>query len=525
MLPLIWNAKKAHPFIESTVSFFARGANSWDLDACRDEFIRKELFGAPLINSRLDPSSKRAALLSAYLALLRNKAIPASGRLQLSVVMALPSYHDYASHHSVLGNLTNIKVDLGEHSQAFLQLNQTRQGLNAEYDSFASTSKTFAHRVSREDYLSCGIAVLSRAFKIPHASSEVGIEERKYYQRTLGIDFSSDVVSIQSVNDWMNSHVNNNVQVGGFDIEKRSVHAWSTKAIAEGQELINSYGDHVDYVRFSQYGYIPPDGTGSSIAWLSAHHTRPLPSLDELIPYLQMDYGYVECIRKESQPDAFELKRLKLLYLQRITTNQEWWVLPLPPRSSTGNTPTSTTDISNDFKVPSFGPIVSEYLDTNALRVSLPCRLITLTGGDLKDASSLLIQDLTTLEISTTLMRTPELRLEGLDVSIEWMTRTIHCMRTLASTELQKYELSVADQESRVYALAKKGSWNTLEWFLAHMKLEEMQSLEAMANWAQGALDSVTTIQGVSLDEVVRSEPCPKTYSLELIESAKTHWR
>jgi hypothetical protein len=432
--------------------------------------------------------------------------------------MALPSYHDYATHHPVLADLTKMMFDLGEHSPAFLQLNNTRRGLNAEYDSFASTSKTFAQRISREDYISCGIAVLSRAFRILHTSLEVGIEEGKYYQQTLGIDFSSDVVSIQSVTDWMNSHINNNVQVGGYDIEKRSVHAWSTKAIAEGGELINSYGDHVDYVLFGQYGYIPPDGTGSSIAWLSAHHSQPLPSLDKLIPYLQMDYGYVECITKESRPDAFELKRLKLLYLQRITANQEWWVLPLPPRSSTSNTPASTTDMSNDYKVPSFGPDVYDYLDANALRVSLPCRLITLTGGDLEDASALLEQDLTTLETSPTPMTTPELRLEELEVSIDWMARTIHCMRTLALTELHKYGLAVHAQESRVFALAKQGSWNTLEWFLAHMKLEEMQSLEAMANWADGALDSVASLEGVSMDEVVRSEPCPNTYSLELIE-------
>jgi len=64
-------------------------------------------------------------------------------------------------------------------------------------------------------------------------------------------------------------------------------------------------------------------------------------------------------------------------------------------------------------------------------------------------------------------------------------------MWTLASAQLKKYALSVADQENHVMTLAGKAGWNTLEWHVAHMKLEEMQSLEAIANWAHRALDSV----------------------------------
>ena len=507
--------------------------HSWDLDACRDEFIRKELFRAPLLRGdSLDPTSKRAALLSAYIALLRNKVVPANSRLQSSVVMKLPSYHDYASHHPILADLTQIKLTLGEHSPAFQRLVNTRESLNREYDSFASTSATFALRVSREDYLSCGIAVQSRAFEIPGITkSDVEIEERKYYQQTLGIDFSSGVVSIEPVNDWMNSHANNNVKVGGYDSTKRSGQAWSTKAIPEGQELINSYGEQFDHVLFSQYGYIPSDGTGSGIAWLFVHHdislmggltggslaSHSLPSLGSLVPFLQMDYGYDECIRKESR-DAFELKRLKLLYLQQIATNRDWWVLPLPPRRYTDNTPVSTTDLTKDYEVPSFGPGIYEYLDETALRVSLPCRLITLTGGDLENASALLEHDLRTLEGSPTPHQTPALRLEELEVPIGWMARTIHCMWTLASAQLKKYTLSAADQENHVMTLAGKAGWNTLEWHVAHMKLEEMQSLEAIANWAHRALDSVADIEGVSLAVPIRSEPCPASYSFELFD-------
>ena len=66
--------------------------------------------------------------------------------------------------------------------------------------------------------------------------------------------------------------------------------------------------------------------------------------------------------------------------------------------------------------------------------------------------------------------------------------------------------------------LAGKAGWNTLEWHVAHMKLEEMQSLEAIANWAHRALDSVADIEGVSLAVPLQSEPCPASYSFELFE-------
>jgi hypothetical protein len=73
----------------------------WDLDAFRNEFVRKELFHTALLRDdyTVDQSSKRAALLSSYLALLRNKAIPATNKLHLSIVNALPSYQEYAIYH------------------------------------------------------------------------------------------------------------------------------------------------------------------------------------------------------------------------------------------------------------------------------------------------------------------------------------------------------------------------------------------------------------------------------------------
>jgi hypothetical protein len=109
-----------------------------------------------------------------------------------------------------------------------------------------------------------------------------------------------------------------------------------------------------------------------------------------------------------------------------------------------------------------------------------------------EDASSLLTQDLEALEGSLTTSQTSSLLLlQELEVSMAWTYRIIQCMQTLASTQLHKYMLSIKEQEDSVLALAKVGAWNSLEWFMAQVKLEEMQSLEVMEKWAAGALESL----------------------------------
>ena len=202
----------------------------WDLDAARDDFIRKEIFGALREQSlALDPMSKRAILLSAYLALLRKDVIPAT-RLQLSVAKNMPSYEEYAAYHPILiADINQLKRYLGGgHSPAYIHLVNVRKSLNEEYNLLSTKSTKFASHVSREDYLSCRIAVQSRAFEISNIpSSEVSEKEREYYQRTIGIDFRLAAISIEFVTDWMNTHINNNVKVGGYDSKKRRGLAWA----------------------------------------------------------------------------------------------------------------------------------------------------------------------------------------------------------------------------------------------------------------------------------------------------------
>ena len=490
----------------------------WDLDACRNEFIRRELFSV-LEGDALDTMSKRAAILSSYLALLRNDAIPTASRLQISVAKNLPTYEDYASFHPILVDLDQIKIYLGgEHSPTYQHLKQVRQSLNEEYDMLASTSKSFAKLISRQDYLACRIAVQSRTFELNDIpTSEVTRKERTYYKEQLGIDFTS-VISFEPVNDWMNSHVNNNVRVGGYNAKKRTGQTWSIKDIKQGDELINSYGEtFYNHVLFVQYGYIPTDGSGQSVISLAAHHdinlvggimsgtskaNDNLQSAETMLSYLKYDYGSSECITKENQ-DAFELKQLKLKYLQRIGSDRQFWVLPLPPRVSTETTPRSTTTLPDDYNVPAFSEDIYEYLNVNALSLMLPCRLITLTGKDIDDAKSLLQEDLDTLDKSVN-GETPPLRLEELEVSLTWMIKSIHCMKQLAKIQFDRYE---EDQIiNKIHYLAQSGRYNSLEWHAAHVALEEMQ-IKTLEIWATAALESVVDEEIGEL--YVRTEPCP----------------
>ena len=184
-----------------------------------------------------------------------------------------------------------------------------------------------------------------------------------------------------------------------------------------------------------------------------------------------MDYGNPECIQKNSQPDAVELKRLKHLYLQRIATDRDWWFLQLPPRSSIVSTPFSTIDVK-EYEVPMFGDDVYDFLDRNALTISLPCRLITLTGEDVEDASSLLTRDLEALEGSITTSQTSSLLLlQELEVSMAWTYRIIRCMQTLASTQYTAISCPLRNRRTVswllqrwVHGIVWNGSWPRLSW-------------------------------------------------------------
>lgn len=93
----------------------------------------------------------------------------------------------------------------------------------------------------------------------------------------------------------------------------------------------------------------------------------------------------------------------------------------------------------------------------------------------MEDASSLLTQDLETLEGSLTISQTSSLLLlQELEVSMLGLIEIFQCMRTLASTQLHSYNLSVTEQGDSALALAKVG----LEWFVAQVPAAVVGSKE-----------------------------------------------
>mmetsp|Transcript_24444 Transcript_24444/g.36449 ORF Transcript_24444/g.36449 Transcript_24444/m.36449 type:complete len:329 (+) Transcript_24444:1-987(+) len=325
------------------------------------------------------------------------------------------------------------------------------------------------------------------------------------------------------VNDWMNSHANNNVEVGEYNPVSRTWQASSIKPIPKGGELINNYGERLDVVLFSQYGYVPSDGSGSTFARLYAYHDISLagyqpnkePPQETMLKYLQRDFGYFECIQGKKHPEAAELKQLKSLYLQKISTDNERWSVPLPPRAKSNKTPISTTTIPDNYKVPSFGVDIDEYLESAALKASLPCRLITLTHRDLDgNGYTILIEDLEEMNEGSS---GALLKLEWAEINIAWMIRTLHCMHTLASVQKQRYGTSVASQEKQILEMRENNSRvDSFEWNAAHLKLGEMQSQEVIENFTLLFLESME-MDDNSEDFFVRNEPCPWEYSKELL--------
>ena len=129
----------------------------WDLDALRDEFVRRELFHTPLLrDDTFDQSSKRAALLSSYIAILLYKAVPTTttSKLHFSIFKAFPYYHEYDLSPSPCQFDT---YTIGSHSLAFQRLVHFRASFDDVYDFFESTSAAFAKLMSCHARIICRV--------------------------------------------------------------------------------------------------------------------------------------------------------------------------------------------------------------------------------------------------------------------------------------------------------------------------------------------------------------------------------
>lgn len=220
----------------------------WDLDALRDPFVKNELLSARIGKSAL----ASAAFLAAYLArLLQNAGL---NRLMVEYLDALPSYDDYASFHPLLWSEQELAEILGEYTSAYDFVKSFQMLIEDEYAAFSLVSPSFAAEVSRRDYQTARLYVMTRSFGIPRPTV---IKTHNH--------------AIVPVFDLFNHHAKPNVDFF-YDSIKQALVVTAITAIPAGTEVINSYGQLTDTVLFAQYGFVNGDGSGWTQASLALWH-------------------------------------------------------------------------------------------------------------------------------------------------------------------------------------------------------------------------------------------------------------
>lgn len=106
------------------------------------------------------------------------------------------------------------------------------------------------------------------------------------------------------------------------------------------------------------------------------------------------------------------------------------------------------------------------------------------------------------------------LNLEEIEISMNHFIRTMQCMQKLVSVEGS----SIQKQRQYINDIMKAGGVNTLEWNAAHMKLEELQSQQALESFTSDVLESIfSSIEVVPEDFIVRQEHCHEEHTIALL--------
>jgi hypothetical protein len=325
--------------------------------------------------------------------------------------------------------------------------------------------------------------------------------------------------------DIMNHHIRNNVKVD-YDGKSRAFKLSAIKPLSEGAELVNSYGVKSDTQLFNQYGFCNGDGSGPTVAKIAPFHELTYQDVigtsfrggrnqvikrKNLLKYLLHDDGYKECIQPEKHPEAAELKLLKMAHLERIADDMSRWLLPLPPRNP-DSVPLVSTDIPITLEPPSFDrDAVTAYLSTALEDVLSTCRLITLTHRDLNGGATALLKD--------SLEQDKDVSVEKGEEALE--VRAHVCLARLASTSLDKFGVTVEEEMANVAKLNRE-RFQTRQWNVAHERLGEMQSLQAIIDFARGYAAHLQLENPPSEDFMISRHPCPTQNSAFLLEQEES---
>jgi SET domain len=524
----------SHPILpDKTLVEIPRHMQIWEVDALRSDIMTlgdsgdKTLFAA-----RHEMSQNKlagGAYLAAYLAWEQRRLLSSEEedddtnsttptttaaaaatsemddvtKFRCAYLNALPTI-DELSDHPIKMNRHDLKTLLGHHSWTYAVVVMMQEMVTSEYLAFVNVSSTFGSTISRQDYEVARIHVLSRSFNPgPDACKhDVSDKEREMWtSKLLKNDSTQEKMfeygchAMVPILDSLNHHPQPNV-VYNYDSTKKAFVISAKTKIQVGWELMDSYGKFSDAHLFARYGFVLGDGSGHTHASIAVFH-RPLDvglgdefslvpvatrQLDDLtvVPdfqkrdlkrYLQYDDGYHDCISKKNNPTAYELKRWKWKHLARIANDPDRWTVTLNPRSPKSKPAESSDQLIVELP-PKLDPRSNLRMDMTSLVET--CRLLALTTNDYDGNALQVLKD--NVGNATFVVAQGNEALEY---------RALMFLGRLASTALMQYQTTVQAEYDRVVEFNRE-AFPDRNWTAGHLRLGEMQSLQALSGIAFG---------------------------------------
>jgi hypothetical protein len=525
----------------------------WDLDAMRDAFVRRELFGARHegTGNTIDCGAFLAAYLVRKLLIGRgqwddhsknNLDLDENARL-MEYLQLLPSYQDFEQTHPTLWPMDELENQLGRMTLSFNLVMGYKNMMISEYNAFCKASEEFKENVGVEEYISMRLNVISRSFGPGPPGPEeeiVGIhgvktlkEEFQLYKDETGVDFQKGCRAMSPILDMWDHHAKPNVE-WRYSSKKRAfiILAVGKKGIPAMQDIMVSYGKYTDTHLFAKFGFTNGDGSGYTEASIAVMHPlldlgmgsqfsnlidkdgKTVPSEEDqeaqrqtLVNYLRYDDGYDNCISKENNPEGYKLKLLKLRHLQKIANKYDRWTFSISPRDVESN-PSISSNVPITTGAPVFDP---KNVKFNGSKIIATCRLIALNVDD---------YDGNAIEVLENALKKDDFIINKKQSdALEFRSLTV--LSRLVTGALSRYPSTVKKDIVSLSSSALK--FQSKEWTAAHTRMGEMQSLEALRSIA---VSGAKQMKASAQRELSSSHPslnihrstCPRETAVELLK-------
>jgi len=492
---------------------------------------------------------------------------------RMAFLNMLPSYQTLQKTHPTLWSDNELATLFGRLTPTFALVRGYKNMMNSEFDAFCAASDAFNDNVDREDYVTMRIHVMSRSFGPGLSDAESWLEEEMsgvhhtlelqdeldFYQSKAGVDLTRGTRAMSPILDMWDHHAVPNVQWRYRKGDRAFVITAANTATSEegigiggipsGQDIMVSYGTYTDTHLFAKFGFVNGDGsehteasvaimhpmleigTGFQFSYLIAteqvvenkiirkmvasprdHESQKRTMLN----YLRYDDGYEECVTKESNPEGYQLKLLKLLHLEKIANRSDRWTVKIKPRDLDSN-PSASSDIPILMdQAPKFDPSKVKF---DGSRVISTCRLVALTTADY-DGKAIDVLTKGLLENSN---GDHDFMVDRQSSALEY--RALTCLARLTTGALELYPSKVrVDMKDLADG---KFTFQSKEWTAAHVRLGEMQTLEVLRSIAKsGASQMKSKVRDEGGEyEVgmnIHRAPCPLENNMKLLEEEIT---